>query len=135
MIALDTNVVLRLIVEDDADQLAVVRRLLAAAEADGEPCLLSDVVLCEIEWVLLSAYDASRFDVLAALQSLVAEELFAFEDRARVFRVLDAYQAGRGDLADYLIGHAAAGLGTRTTFTFDRGLAGDAAFTVLSARG
>lgn len=135
MIALDTNVVLRLIVEDDPDQLATARRLLATAEADGEPCFLADVVLCEIEWVLLSAYDASRADVLAALQSLQGEELFVFEDGGRLQRVLDAYQDSRGDLADYLIGHAAAGLGARTTFTFDRALAGDPGFTVLPARG
>lgn len=131
MIALDTNVVLRLIVEDDAGQLAEARRLLAAAEADGEPCLLTDVVLCEIEWVLLSAYGARKADVLAAVQALAGESLFAFEDRTRLLRALDAYQRGRGDLSDALLGQAAAALGARTTYTFDRALAGDPAFTIL----
>ena len=131
MIALDTNVVLRLIVEDDVAQLTAVRELLAAAEADGETCLVPDVVLCEIEWVLLSAYGATRSDVLAAVQALLAESLFAFEDRPRVRRALDSYEKGRGDLSDHLIGHTAADAGARTTFTFDRALAGHAAFTVL----
>lgn len=134
MIALDTNVVLRLVVEDDPGQLAVVRDLVGAAEAAGETCLLTDVVLCEIEWVLLSAYGATRADVLAAVQSLAGESLFDFEDRARLHRALDSYQHGRGDLSDYLIGHTSAALGARTTFTFDRGLAGDPGFTVLRSK-
>lgn len=134
MIALDTNLVLRLIVEDDPGQLAVTREIVAAAEAAGETCLLTDVVLCEIEWVLLSAYGATKADVLAAIQSLAAERLFDFEDRARLHRALDSYQRGRGDLSDYLIGHTATALGARTTFTFDRGLAGESIFSVLGSR-
>jgi predicted nucleic-acid-binding protein len=74
-------------------------------------------------------------DLLAAIQSLAGESLFEFEDRARLQRALDAYQRGRGDLSDYLIGHTAAALGARTTFTFDRGLAGEPTFTVLGPNG
>lgn len=134
MIALDTNLVIRLIVEDDPAQLAVAREIVADAEAAGETCLLTDIVLCEIEWVLLSAYGAERTDVLAAIQSLASESLFDFEDRARLQRALDSYQHGRGDLSDYLIGHTATALGARTTFTFDRGLAGESIFSVLRPR-
>lgn len=134
MIALDTNLVLRLIVEDDPAQLAVAREIVASAEAAGETCLLTDIVLCEIEWVLLSAYGAERTDVLAAIQSLASESLFDFEDRARLQRALDSYQHGRGDLSDDLIGHTATALGARTTFTFDRGLAGKSSFSVLGPR-
>lgn len=133
MIAFDTNLVLRLTVEDDPAQLAMVRELLAAAEAAGETCLLTDIVLCEIEWVLESAYGATRSDILAALQTLAGERLFEFEDRARLQRALDSYERGRGDLSDYLIGHTAASLGARTTFSFDRDLAAEATFTVLGS--
>lgn len=134
MIALDTNVIVRLIVEDDPGQLAVAREIVAAAEAAGETCLLTDVVLCEIEWVLVSAYGATRADVLAAIQALAGESLFDFEDRARLHRALDSYQRGRGDLSDYLISQTATALGARTTFTFDRGLAGDPGLTILAPK-
>lgn len=131
MIAFDTNLVVRLTVEDDPGQLDQVHRLIAAAEADGDEVLIGDVVLCELEWVLTSAYAASRADVLAAIQALAAEPLFAFADRARLRKVLDAYENGRGDLSDYLIGQGATAAGARTTYTFDRALQGDDGFTVL----
>lgn len=130
MIAFDTNVVVRLVVEDDAEQLHRVHQLIASAEAESENVLIPDVVLCELEWVLTSAYGATRGDVLAAVQALAAEPLFAFEDRDRLRKVLDTYERGRGDLSDYLIGARAAAAGARTTYSFDRALRGDAGFTV-----
>jgi len=131
VIALDTNAVVRLLVEDDAQQLAAVRAVLLDAQEDGEPCLLPDAVLCELEWVLESAYGATRGDVHRAVSGLAAEPGFVFEDRARLHRALDAYQASRADLSDHLIAAAAQDHGARTTYTFDRALRGQAGFTLL----
>lgn len=131
MIGLDTNFVVRLVVEDDAAQLAEVKRIIREAESDGETCLLTDAVLCELGWVLESVYGATRQDILAAIQALLSTSTFTFENRKRVQRALTAYESGRGDLADYLIGHTGLDLGARTTFTFDRGLRSAETFTVV----
>ena len=131
MIALDTNVVVRFLVGDDIKQARRVRQLLEAASADREPCFLGDAVLCEVEWVLESAYDAQRGDIIAAIQRLLSHELFVFEEAEIVRRALDLYQAGRADFSDYLIGLRGQAKGARTTYTFDHGLRGAPEFTVL----
>ena len=131
MIGFDTNVVVRLMVEDDDAQVRRARKLLEeAAEAD-EPVFISDVVISELEWVLEAAYKVPRLRILAALNELLADGRFSFEDRHRVTSALKLYQQGKGDLADYLIGLRADELGVRTTFTFDRDLRGEARFTVV----
>lgn len=132
MIALDTNILVRLLVRDDPRQVAAVGRLLREAAEAGEPCLVPDPVLCELEWVLESCYEASRSDILAAVQRLAAKSLFEFEDRAALRRALDAYQSGKGDFSDYLVGARAQSHGARTTYTFDRALRGREEFTMLS---
>ena len=131
MIAFDTNVVVRLIVQDDKAQAELARRVLEEACEAGERCFLSDPVLCELEWVLDSVYGASRQDILAAVQDLVSRDIFLFEDHDALCRALDAYDRGKGDLSDYLIGAKGQARGARAIFTFDRALRDQAGFVVL----
>lgn len=131
MIALDTNIVVRLIVQDAPGQVVIAERILRNAFERREPCFLSDPVLCELEWVLTSCYKAQRIEILAALQELLARELFHFEDRDAVQKALDAYQAGKADFSDYLIGAKGHANGATTTFTFDGNLRGRTEFTAL----
>lgn len=131
MIALDTNTLVRLLVGDDVRQRNRVEQLLLDARNDGEQCFLSDPVLCEVEWVLESCYDAQRQDVLAALQELAANPLFVFEDADKLRRALDSYERGSNDFSDYLIGIEGEMRKARTTYTFDRVLGRHPAFTRL----
>ena len=133
MIAVDTNVLIRLMVEDDAAQAKRVRQLLDRSEEQDEPALVSDIVLCELDWVLRSAYRVPRVRVLAALTDLSADPRFRFEDPGRVSTALDLFQQGKADLADYLVGLTAESAGARTTYTFDRELRGDPRFTMVAA--
>ncbi len=68
MIALDTNVLVRLLMNDDPKQTAASLRVLNGAER----VLLLDTVLLETVWVLQSIYEASREDVLEALQRILS---------------------------------------------------------------
>ena len=104
MIGFDTNLVVRLMVEDDKVQAGRARKLLEEAGARDEPVFLSDIVLSELEWVLDSAYKVPRRRILVAVSELVTDGRFCFEDPKRVNTALDLYQQGRGDLADYLLG-------------------------------
>jgi len=54
MIALDTNVLVRFLVEDDKAQSARAARLVARAVSEDQPLFVSDVVMCETVWVLLA---------------------------------------------------------------------------------
>lgn len=131
MISFDTNLVVRLMIEDDERQARRARQLMAEAAEQDELVLVSDIVLSELEWVLEAAYNVPRQRILAALNALLADDKFCFEDRHRVAAALALYQMGRGDLADYLIGLRGEAMGARTTFTFDRDLRDDARFTVV----
>jgi predicted nucleic-acid-binding protein len=131
VIAVDTNVLVRLLVEDDPGQAEAARSVLAEAREAGEECYVSAPVLCEIEWVLSSSYRAGRADVVAAIQELLSAGSFVFDREAAVRAALDAYEAGRADFSDYLIGALARARGARTTYTFDRALQRSTGFTHL----
>lgn len=131
MIALDTNILIRLLVRDDARQTALAERLLQEAAEAGESCFISDPVLCEVEWVLESSYRARREDVLAAMQELLAGDLFVFEDREVLLQVIERYQVSKADFSDCLIGAKAGARGARTTYTFERLLTREQGFTRL----
>jgi predicted nucleic-acid-binding protein len=131
MIAVDTNVLVRLLVGDDPEQLAQATALLHDAREKGVACFISDPVLCEIEWVLESCYGASRADVLAALRDLLASEGFVFEDRKGLMWAIEHYQTGKADFSDYLIGAKGRAKGATATYTFDKGLRGTSGFIFL----
>ncbi len=131
MIALDTNILIRLLVRDDPGQTVLAERLLQEAADAGEQCFISDPVLCEVEWVLESSYRARRGDVLAAMQELLSGDFFLFEDREILRQVMARYQESRADFSDCLIGAKARARGARTTFTFERVLAREQGFTRL----
>lgn len=131
MIALDTNVLVRLLVKDDPDQFAKALAVLERATDTEEPCFISDAVLCETAWVLASRYGAGRAEILAAMSELVADGRCAFDAPEALTETLQAFEDGRADFSDYLIGASARRRGVRTTYTFDRKLEKDEGFTLL----
>ena len=66
MTGLDTNVLVRYLTEDDPGQARKAAACINSAVARGERCFLSPVVLCELSWVLLGAYEVSKADLLPA---------------------------------------------------------------------
>ncbi len=131
MIAVDTNVLIRLLVGDDADQALRAQKLIELASESGERCYVGDPVLCELEWVLESVYGASRKDVFAAVTHVLRNEVFTLEDPKTVAKALDAFAKGKGNFSDYLLGARAKARGAETTYTFDRSLRNSATFTLL----
>lgn len=131
MIALDANVLVRLLVQDDRDQFAEALAVLERAAEAEERCFLSDAVLCETVWVLTSRYGAGRPEILAAMSELVSDSRYVFHDSGALAEALRAFENGRAGFADYLIGAAARSRGARTTYTFDRKLETDEGFTCL----
>jgi predicted nucleic-acid-binding protein len=121
--AFDTNVVVRLVVRDDADQClraeATWRRALTHGGA-----WLSSVVLVELTWVLRVAYRFDRPTTAAAVRRLVDTEGVVIEDPDVTDRALDAFEAGQADFADYMILRAAACANASPLWTFDEQLAG-----------
>jgi len=120
VIALDTNVLVRLFVRDDEGQTARAAELVVGAEERGERCLVVDVVICELVSVLRSyGFDKARIEPV--LRGLVEAPVFELEDVERVTAAIDRYIKHKGDFADFLIGQHAADRGC-TVYTFDRAL-------------
>lgn len=131
MIGIDTNVLVRYLTLDDAEQVERVDRLVQGALERDEPLHIDGIVLCETAWVLRTAYGLARGDVADALERILDTRQFAIEDRDSARQALDAFAEGRGDFADYLIGERNRRAGCRITLTFDRPLAESALFEEL----
>jgi len=96
---LDTNVLLRWLLEDDPDQVAAVERLFRRADRTGERFFLSDLALAEINWVLLKAGKSAGV-VARILAALVEDSRFEFEDRERLLTAVALYEAREVDFID-----------------------------------
>jgi predicted nucleic-acid-binding protein len=131
LIALDTNVLVRFLVRDDEHQAMRARNLVETCRATGDTCLVSNPVLCELEWVLESVYHASRSDVASSIRMLLTTPPFVLEDAELLERTLKMYSKEKGDLSDYILGEIAGARGARTTYTFDRDLRNAEGFTLL----
>jgi predicted nucleic-acid-binding protein len=129
VIALDTNVLVRFLVEDDRAQSAAAAALIEEALSDGEGLFVSDIVVCETVWVLTAAYRVKRPAVIAILRDLLRAKQLVFSAPDSLSRSLDAFAAGRGDFADYLIREHARAAGCEQVATFDRALLTDRDFT------
>jgi len=131
VIAIDTNVLLRYFVNDDAAQVDRVHRLLQETEQTDGRLFVHDVVLCEVVWVLRSTHRWKREAIAQGLEKILGVWFFDFADPERVSAAIADYRDSAGDFADYLIGHRNAAAGCEHTVTFDKDLAGHPAFVVL----
>jgi len=131
VIAIDTNLLVRHLTQDDPAQSGKVAKLLAGAASEGELILLTEIVLCETAWVLTRFYEVKRTDLLTALGRVLADTQFAFQHRPEVEAALRPSRTGRGHFADHLISSLARAAGCRTTYTFEKGLGASSGFTLL----
>ena len=98
-----------------------------------EAILLPDIVLCEVEWVLPSAYDLSRATIAQTLGRLLHGPEFTFANRVVVNEALHRYERGKAEFSDYLVGAEATAARATTTFTFARDLRSSDDFTLASS--
>jgi predicted nucleic-acid-binding protein len=111
MIAADTNVIIRFLVDDHPLEGKRARRVF-----EDHRVLVPESVLLESEWVLRAVYGFSREEISRAFRALVALPTVALDDRMLVMQVLDSYDEGF-DFADALHYARSAGLEMKT---FDR---------------
>lgn len=131
MIAVDTNVLLRLLVGDDPSQAAKARRLFDRAGAEQKAIWVADSVLVEMVWTLARAYRRERSDIVKALRTLSSHATVVLESAAAVGDAIDAFERGRADFADCLLTMKAQSVGCEEVATFDRGMKGLPAVKLL----
>jgi predicted nucleic-acid-binding protein len=131
VIGLDTNVLLRLIVLDDAGQQARADAALHQRCTPDNPGFINVIVLCELVWVLESRYGYSRPDIAGAVEALAAMDEILVDAAPLVAIALHRFRTSRVGFADCLLGVANRAAGCDTTLTFDRDAAALPEFTAL----
>jgi predicted nucleic-acid-binding protein len=130
--ALDTNILVRWLVNDDAAQCAEVSSLLAATAANGERLFVTVTVMLELEWVLRSRYGFNPSVVTAALDALLSTTELEFQDEPVLEQAVWFFkQAGSADFADCLHVALTAKEGHGPFLTFDRRAANVAGAVLL----
>jgi len=116
---LDTNVLVRVLVQDDLLQLAMVRRLFERSAQAQEALFVPVTVALELEWVLRSNFKRPKDEVIDVLSGLLAVTELSFESEAAIEFALDAYQSSSADFSDCLHAEIASLAGHAPIWTFD----------------
>ena len=118
--SVDTNVLVRLITQDDDQQVSAVVRLLAKQSQNGELLLVPITVVLELEWVLRSRKSKIKSDVIQALSALLTMVELSFESEDALEQALADYQEGGADFGECLHLALARQGGALPFWTFDR---------------
>ncbi|MBX9456389.1 MAG: type II toxin-antitoxin system VapC family toxin [Rhizobium sp.] len=118
MIGIDTNVLLRFILADDAEQLDSARAFLTARSAD-DPAFVSLMVLAETYWVLRRRYKIANEVVVQTFRQLLDSQELMFEDESFLESLLIDEYIMSADLSDHFIARIALNAGCQKTVTFD----------------
>ncbi len=120
MIGLDTNVLVRYIVEDDLAQEKLARHVIEERCSVSDPAFVNPVVLCELTWVLRRAYGCSRGQIAAVLLNLLLTETILVEHHETAWQAYCDYVECTAEYADCLISRMNGAKGCATTLTFDK---------------
>ncbi|VGO12030.1 hypothetical protein PDESU_00579 [Pontiella desulfatans] len=131
MTGLDTNVLVRYIVQDDPKQSKLATECIEQRCTSESPGFVNLVVLCELTWVLARGYGYGRDTVAAVLRGILSSPELRVEGDEAAWQALKVYEQGTAGFADGLIGIQNRRAGASATVTFDRKAAKDACFELL----
>lgn len=130
MTGLDTNVLVRYVMQDDPRQSPLATRLVESLSAEA-PGFVPVVALIELVWVLSGSYGLDRVQVAAVLSTLLRSKELVIDEAEWVAQALKRYSTSGADFADALIERLSAAAGCSTTMTFDAGAAKAAGMTLV----
>ena len=126
MTGLDTNVLVRYVMQDDPSQSPRATRLIESLNAD-DPGFVPVVVLVELVWVLSGSYGLDRSQVATVLATLLRSKELVVDRADLVTQALKRYSTAGADFGDALIERLASAAGCSATMTFDAGAVKSAA--------
>jgi len=131
LIGLDTNVVIRYLVQDDKKQSAAATRFIEKSLTTDSPGYISQIILCEIVWVLQRCYGVTKQQLRDIIEGLLTTKQLIVENVEVAWKALRAYDANSADFCDALIGQANVQSGCEHTVTFDKKAASLPGFDLL----
>jgi predicted nucleic-acid-binding protein len=120
MKALDTNVLVRFLANDDPTQAEIIYRKLKQAEIDGEEFFVPLLVVLEMIWVLDSVYKIPRQEMVDSLEALLRLPVLRWESQTVIQGLISSARNTHIDLPDLLIAESAKHSGCETVLTFDQ---------------
>ena len=119
MKGVDTNILIRFLIGDDEQQAKKVYKIFKKVESEKKELFVPLLVVLELIWVLESAYDISRGEILDSIGDLLLMPILKFENQSALQQFILSAQGSRYDLPDLLIAHSAKINGCETVLTFD----------------
>ena len=129
MIGVDSNVLVRYIMQDEPAQSRLAARFVDRLTRE-EPGFVSAVALAETSWVLDAVYKATRTELARAMEVLLSADTLVVEHSASAYRAIEALRAG-ADFADAFIAAIDRHAGCVETVTFDKNAAKRAGMRLL----
>ncbi len=133
MIAIDTNVLVRYLAQDDAAQAAAATQLIEHRLSAERPGFVSSIVLAELCWVLHKAYRVGARELAEVLSDLLSTPVFRIESRDAALAALERFRSHGGDYPDALVRAIGAQCGCELTYTFDRVAARASGMSLLAS--
>jgi predicted nucleic-acid-binding protein len=118
--SVDTNVLVRLVAQDDPEQAQAVDRLMARYAQRGDLLLVPTTVVLELEWVLRSRLGLSKAQFIATMSALLSMVELTFEMEDAVEQALADLEDGNADFGEYLHLAVSRQRGALPFWTFDR---------------
>ncbi len=131
MIGIDTNVLVRYLVQDDPMQAQAATQLIEGTCTKDTPGLLNHLVLCETIWVLEGCYKQPKSILVKTIEQILRVAQLRVDEPQVVWQALEDYRAHQADFADHLLGRINRIRDCATTMTFDRQASKSPVFTLL----
>jgi predicted nucleic-acid-binding protein len=132
MTGLDTNVVLRYLLQDDLRQTPLANHVFDRELSNQDPGFITLVTVLEIVWVLRNLLKQTSTEIAAHLERLLSADSLEVQNGQQVFEAVFALKRGTGEFEDALIGALDAWAGCPRTLTFDRGALGLPGFSLIA---
>ncbi|MDF5725123.1 MAG: type II toxin-antitoxin system VapC family toxin [Rhizonema sp. PD37] len=119
MKGLDTNVLVRYLVQDDIEQWKLADEYIKDVKAKNDTCFINNIVLCELIWVLKTSYKLNRDEIIDAIEKILRVDTFDFENREAAWWSVQQMKKHKADFSDFLIKKINQQAGCTETVTFD----------------
>lgn len=119
MIGIDTNVIVRYIVQDNPKQAKAATKLIERSCSKDNPGYINHLVLCELVWVLRRNYKLDKRSICQVIEQLIRTDRIFIEEIQLVWKALETFKATKADFADCLIGQRNLQAGCQFTATLD----------------
>jgi len=120
MKGLDTNVLVRYLIQDDPIQSPQATTVIERQFTPQNPAFVSLITIMETVWVLGSVYGIPDSDIVRAVEKLLQADTLTVQNEQQVFTAMIALRTGHGSFADALIGAVGIWAGCDATLTFDK---------------